>query len=112
MSLDISLIMNFAGLPEPETVFDYNITHNLTKMADEAGIYQCIWRPEEIGIEKAKQLIEPLTIGLKKLESDPEYFKKFSAPNGWGKYDNLIKLVKYYLDACKKYPEAKVEVWR
>jgi hypothetical protein len=34
---------------ETECVFDANITHNLNKMADAAGIYEACWRPEEIG---------------------------------------------------------------
>ena len=29
-------------------------------MADEAGIYKYLWSPEEIGITKAEQFIEPL----------------------------------------------------
>ena len=47
---------------ESDYVYSANITHNLTKMADEAGIYECLWRPEEIGITKAGQLIEPLCL--------------------------------------------------
>ncbi len=25
-----------------------NITHNLTTMASTAGLYECLWRPEEL----------------------------------------------------------------
>ena len=39
--------------------YSSNITHNLGAMAREAGIYEACWRPEEIGITKAAQLIEP-----------------------------------------------------
>jgi len=45
-------------------VFHRNITHNLGKMANAAGIYEALWRPEEIGITQAKQLIDPIMIGL------------------------------------------------
>ena len=38
---------------EPEGAYSANITHNLGKMAEEAGIYKHLWRPEEIGITKA-----------------------------------------------------------
>ena len=31
-------------------VFSANITHNLGKMADEAGIYKALWRPDEVEI--------------------------------------------------------------
>src|SRR6266496_3980933 len=41
-----------------------NITHNLNTMADAAGIYKHLWRPEELGITKAGELIAPLAAGL------------------------------------------------
>ena len=60
------------------TVHSANITHNLNKMAGEAGIYKHLWRPDKIGITKAEQLVEPLRAGLEILKSDPERFKKFN----------------------------------
>ncbi len=36
-----------------EEVYISNVTHNLNKMAGEAGIYEALWRPEEIGITHA-----------------------------------------------------------
>lgn len=93
-------------------VFTANITHNLNRMAEAAGIYQHLWRPEEIGVTKAQQLIEPLEIGLKKLQDDPDEFKKHNPSNGWGTYEGLVAFVSEYLEACKKYPEATVSVSR
>lgn len=107
MSLDVTLTQ-----PMPTRVFESNITHNLNKMAEEAGIYKHLWRPEEIDITKAEQLIEPLEKGLVLLKSDPERFKKFDAPNGWGLYEHLVGFVEEYLKACKKYPDADVSVSR
>jgi hypothetical protein len=89
-------------------VFWANITHNLTQMASEAGIYEPLWRPEETGIERAAQLIAPLREGLALLESDPERFKAFNASNGWGVYGNLVEFVRKYLEACEAYPDAHV----
>ena len=89
-----------------------NITHNLGNMANEAGIYKHLWRPDEIGIEKAKQLIEPLTNGLALLQSEPERFKEFNPSNGWGDYYGLVQFVANYLGACRKFPEAIVRVSR
>lgn len=91
-----------------ECYFDANITHNLTRMADAAGIYKHLWRPEEIGITKASQLIEPLRIGLELLQSDRKVFEIFNPENGWGSYDGLVKFVSNYLEACESYPEAEV----
>jgi hypothetical protein len=89
-------------------VFENNITHNLNKMADAAGIYKECWHPGELGITKARQLIEPLAAGLEKLRADPSHFKAFNPSNGWGNYEGLCRFVSEYLDACKAYPDADV----
>lgn len=107
MSLDVSL----SALRHTE-IYDANITHNLGKMADEAGIYQALWRPEEIGIFKAEQLIEPLERGLGFLKGDPEMFQLFDAANGWGRHKHLVEFVEAYLAACKANPDADVRVSR
>ena len=95
-----------------EQVYWGNITHNLSKMAEEAGIYEHLWRPDEIKITKAKELIEPLRQGLHNLKSEPERYKKFNPENGWGTYDGLVKFVENYLNACYEYPDAVIEVSR
>ena len=93
-------------------VFDRNITHNLNKMASEAGIYEALWRPDEIGVTKAKELIGPLTDGLVRLKAEPEKFRAFSPSNGWGTYEGLVDFVEAYLGACHDWPEAVVRVSR
>lgn len=95
-----------------EEFFSSNITHNLNRMAGEAGIYDIIWRPEENGITKAEQLIEPLKKGIELMRSDPERFKKFNPSNGWGTYDDFIPWLEEYLIACESYPDATVKVSR
>lgn len=107
MSLDVSL-----EVVKPTEVYSDNITHNLNKMALEAGIYQHLWRPEELGISLAAQLIEPLTAGLALLRSDPPRFRAFDASNGWGTYSNLVRFVEAYLAAAVANPEATVRVSR
>lgn len=97
---------------ETDLVFDYNITHNLNRMADAAGLYNCLWRPDENGINTAKQLIEPLRQGLHLLKLNPEEYKKYNPENGWGSYEGLVTFVEKYLDACYKYPDAKVSADR
>lgn len=95
-----------------ETVFSLNITHNLGAMAKEAGIYKHLWYPEEIGITKAMDLIEPLKNAVAVMKINPERFKKFNAPNGWGVYDNFVLWIETYTSACELYPNARVSVSR
>lgn len=102
-----------------ESLLDYreehyssNITHNLGRMATEAGIYEALWCPEEIGITHAKQLVEPLAAGLALLKSDEARFSAFNASNGWGLYEHFVPFVENYLEACREHPEAEVQVSR
>jgi len=97
---------------EREQYYSANITHNLNVMAKEAGIYNHLWRPEEIGVTKARELIEPLRAGLAAMKADPKRFKKFDSPNGWGRYRNFVPWIESYLAACIKFPDANIEVSR
>lgn len=96
---------------DPE-VYSANITHNLGAMADAAGIYEALWRPEEIAVTHARQLIEPLRAGLEKLRSDPAAFEKYNATNGWGLYKHFVPFVEKYLRACEENPDSMVKVSR
>jgi hypothetical protein len=95
-----------------EDLYSMSITHNLGLMAQEAGIYEILWRPEEVGVRLAKDLVEPLRQGLKLLLSDPERFRKFDPPSGWGTYEDLLVQGSGYLLALKRHPEATIRVSR
>lgn len=97
---------------EPTEVYWRNITHNLCKMASAAGIYDCCWRPDEVGITTARQIIEPLSAGLKRLRADPVYFRTFNPENGWGSYEGLVDFADDYLAACQRHPDATVRADR
>lgn len=97
---------------ESHEVYSANVTHNLGKMADEAGIYRELWRPEELDILLARELIEPLQAGVQRLRADPERYRKFNPPNGWGSYDMFVPWVERYLAACRLNPTATVRVCR
>jgi len=113
MSLDVYLYTNECQCcGRVDEFFSSNITHNLNNMAKEAGIYGIVWRPEENGITKAKQLIEPLTKAIAEMKADPERFKKFNAENGWGLYEHFVPWLEEYLKACEIEPEALVKVSR
>ena len=107
MSLDVSLYIEVEG-EKPEEVYSANITHNLNKMADKALIYEACWHPYELNIKTAGDLIPLLEQGIEILSSDPEYYKQFNAPNGWGMYKHFVPWLHRYLEACTKYPDAKI----
>ena len=115
MSLDIYLYIRVdVGGIEPEYVEFYsaNITHNLGKMAEKAGIYQHLWRFEENGFKYAEELIRPIKDGIAWMKDYPDNFKKYNAPNGWGTYDQFLPWLEDLLEACERYPKALVETSR
>jgi hypothetical protein len=89
-----------------------NITHNLGTMAKEAGIYQALWRPEEINAVQAKDITDIVAKGLQDLVARPDYYEKFNSPNGWGTYDNFVIFVTKYLIALNRYPESYIYISR
>ena len=107
MSLDVWL-EDEAGVE----LYSRNITHNLCEMADQAGIYKCLWRPEEIGITHARQLIDPLDSGVALLATQKARFEKFNSPNGWGLWEHFLPFCADYLQACRDHPDALVRVSR
>lgn len=120
MSLDVYLfrerLISYDGgttqYPDNECVYESNITHNLTEMASEAGLYNVLWQPEVEYAEYALQIIPNLEIGLTLLKSDPDRFRAFNPKNGWGTYEGLVNFVETYLTACKEYPQAKIYISR
>jgi hypothetical protein len=124
MGLDIKLIK-----PMPTSVYDAHITHNLVEMAEHVKIelpkkftmgdatqqvtlYNLLWRPHEIGITRAEELICPLVQALASLRTKPAYYKNFDPMNYWGSYKTLVDFVIDYVIACKKHPDARIEVDR
>jgi len=113
MSLDVSLMAI-----QPVSVYEGNITHNLGLMASHVELsngltlYQVLWRPDEHELKFARDISELLDEGWNILLADPEKFKKYNPPNGWGSYDGLEKFVYKYLEACRFNPGAELRVSR
>jgi len=119
MSLDISLyntkkITCDCGRVhelETEIVYDSNITGNLGTMADKAGIYDAIWNGniEDKIIKNAGELGEILTPAIRRMDLSPDYYRQWSATNGWGTYEQFIPWLEQLRDKCLEFPEARIE---
>ncbi len=117
MSLDVSLhdrseICPHCGHNPSGEVFSANITHNLTEMASEAGMYEALWRPDERGYTKARQIIPVLEQGIAQMKERPGHFQAWDSPNGWGTYRDFLPWLEEYLKACREFPDADIEVDR
>jgi hypothetical protein len=102
MSLDAYLTVG------EEEVYWFNITHNLTDMADSIDLYEPMWHPERLGITKASELIEPLEKALVRMAPNLHDLREHEPDNGWGTADDLLRVTSQYLEACRKFPDADV----
>jgi hypothetical protein len=100
------------GEPEEEEVYSSHITHNLSRMAIEAGLYNYLWKPETIPVKRAAELVSVLRAGLERLVENKDYYQQFNSPNGWGIYDDFVEFVIKYLTACTEHPDALISVYR
>jgi hypothetical protein len=78
-------------------------------MADEAGMYKCLWRSEEYGYNKASEIIKTLSVGIESMEREPRRYKDFNPDNGWGDYGRLLEFAKQVLAECIKNPDYSIE---
>jgi hypothetical protein len=93
-------------------VYEANITHNLTKMARAAYLYNAMWRPDEIGAIMPKLLIPALKKGIRLLRNNKEHMLEYNPKNGWGDYEILLSTAVDYFKACCQYPYEKIEISR
>lgn len=113
MSLDVDLMVT-----QPVSVYSGNITHNLNSMAaavvlsNGLTLYQVLWRPDEHGLKFASDISDMLDEGWNILLADPEKYKSYNPPNGWGSYDGLCNFVYNYRNGCWDNPDAELRVSR
>ena len=117
MSLDISFSKtrccpNCGTALDQSEIHSQNITHNLNRMADAAGIYKCLWRPDENGFDTAGQLIEPLAFAIEQMKCYPERFDAYNASNGWGTREQFIPWLEELYSFCLSNPDTTISVSR
>ena len=107
MSLDFGL--QFEGEDTKETceLYERNITHNVANMWGRAGIFNSLYNS---GGKKAKEELENLREGLKKMEDSPAEYRKLDPENGWGDYDSALEFLREVVSYCAKYPNSIIWV--
>lgn len=102
MSLDIYL-----NKTTTVNVHKQNITHNLSSMAKQLGIYDFLWGEQE---RSAGDMIKPLNIAIRLLNKNIDHYKKWDAENGWGTAEDFLLWLEELLGACIDNPSAEISV--
>ena len=97
---------------EEAKLASHNVTHNLSEMAEAVGLYKILWYPEEVGITSVSQMIVPLEKAIKELKANPDKYKVYNPPNGWGNYDIFVSFCRSVLRTCQENPDAVIEAGR
>ena len=98
-----------------EILFTADITHNLRSMADAANLRDVLWRPHECCNETtvfAKNIVSNLRDGVISLATIKTTFGEFEPPFQEGTWVDLLLFCSAYLQACKDFPNATVQVSR
>lgn len=88
------------------TVFEGNLTYNLSPMLYEAGWE---WHGQE---GKTAETLLPLAESvLSNLKETPDKYQEMNPPNGWGNYDQAVEFMEKLVRACRAYPQSIVHLW-
>lgn len=83
-----------------------NYTYNCSKM---------FYQGTDVGLNqlngmKAKEAYPILKERFDYMRDNPEEMKKLNPPNGWGSYDSFLDYIGRITVACRKNPDAILEV--
>ena len=92
---------------EPDEMYWSNYTSNMSPMWKDAGIDLV-----DFNGRPAADLDRALTPVLSTLRADPERWRAYDAPNGWGSYASALDWLDGILAACREHPDAVVRVSR
>jgi|SRR5215471_1525771 len=84
---------------------DGNITYNLGPMLRAAGFPA--W--DALQDAPASETGGMLRKVADTLRADPDHFRTFNPPSGWGDYEGAIEWAERFAAACARYPLAHVE---
>lgn len=102
MSTTIKLIQT-----RPVEVWDRNVTSNLYAICERLGIEKVVYKPSEIGITRAEELIPHIKKSLQQIsENYSELVLLQLQPEG--SVVHLQWMLESYLCACNLYPDAEV----
>lgn len=105
MSHNLYLEIDTGG-EEMYVVESFGITSNLSRMADELGIYEHLWKSKEG--TTAGELAAALGPAIEELRSRNKYFSQFDAENGWGTSTQFLDWLIEVRESCLEHPKCVI----
>ena len=88
-------------------MFDRNLTYNVKVMLNRAGIHP--WVLDGLTVKDVRPVIENAYMVM---FDNPDYFRRFEAPNGWGTYESTMSVITDLNDYLATAPDEYVMRWR
>lgn len=107
MSLDITLTDVF--VEPPVQLESLNITNNLIDFAIALNCYECIWKPKNLNIITAYQLLPHLYEAYYNVIKYGDIYLSLLPKNGWGTKEQFLNFIDQYIEACITYPNTLIE---
>lgn len=112
MSYDISLEIDTGG-DVPFEIYECNITFNLYKMFSVA--FQDAFGVESDSINfldgmNAGEAVIHLERAIRRMKKEPDAYKRYDSPNGWGLYIHALPFLERWLSACRENPKTIISV--
>ena len=107
MSYDIYLDID-TGAGEPQTVVEIgNYTSNVSPMWREAlgGV-----RLRDYHGAPCSEAAGPLAEAVKRMEAEPDEYRKMNPPNGWGDYEGALDYLRRLAEACATHSKCTIYV--
>lgn len=83
-----------------------NITYNLADMFDAAcGVRPSLWH-----LQPTSYVLALVKHGIDELEKNPQKYKKYEAPNGWGTIEGALNFLKMVRIDCERYIKGRIYV--
>lgn len=106
MSYDVYLEVDGGG-PDSVEAYWRNHTSNTAVMWREAGCDVADFDGAE-----AWAFARSLGRAVRDIEERPDHYAKWNPSNGWGSVETTLAFLRDLLDACERFPKAKVRVSR
>ena len=108
MSFDIYVKAKLEGVDQYVTLSDrLTPTYNLSKLIAMSTGWKISQREFNGTTEEIGKMLET---GIQNLQNEPEKFRQYEAPNGWGTIEDALIFFNKLLVDCKEFPYGRIYV--
>lgn len=95
--------------PGDRIVFDRNVTHNLVRMWDKAGVYEALYLSDG---KRCGDYLPVLEKGLDNIQRRFSEYEELNPPNGWGSAQGALEFLTGVVIAVRENPDGMFRVSR